>query len=222
MCKSPFHDCFYEVFGLTPYMPPSHERNPENTLGEQYRNMWGEDLIWSWRAQTHSIFKSNVSDELGWENDDKQIVRVAKKIIGSAKEDQWKQNFFYQTLNGYWDPTHRKFQLGMHPKGLIWNKEGELVIGLEGQASLTAREAVQMSLSKWKYLLKNDAVDFLLEEHSPQTLRTLRELRNSQILRSLSETDGPFRRTRTRARRTLTLDDGAGPSGTAGVDADDW
>ena len=222
VCKSPFHERLYEVFGLTPYMPPSHEKNPENTPGEQYRNMWGEDLIWSWRAQTHSVFKSNVSDELGWEDDPNQIVRVAKKIIGSKKEDQGKRNFFYQTLNGYWDPKHRKFQLGNHPKGLIWNKDGELVTDLEGQfMSLTARDAVQMSLSEWKLIFKHEAVDFLLEEHSPQTLRTLRELRNSQILRSLSESDGPFRRTRTRARRSLTLDDGAGPSGTAGVDADE-
>ena len=78
-----------------------------------------------------------------------------------------------------------------------------------------------MDLSEWKEQWKNEAIDYLLEEHTPETLRTLRELRNSQILRNHSEIDGPYKWTRTRARRNILLDDGAGPSGTAGVDADD-
>jgi hypothetical protein len=221
MCKSPFHERLYEVFGLTPYMPPSHERNPLNTEGECFRNQWGEDLIWSWRANTHSTFKSNVSAMLGWENDHEEIVRVCKKIIGSQANDQGKRNFFYQTLDGYWDAKNNQFQFGQHPQGLIWNKDGRLITDQQGHAPMSAREAVQMSLSEWKELWKKKAVDFLLEEHSPQTLRTLEALRNSQILRSLSEVDGPFRRTRMRARRSILLDDGAGPSGTAEVDADD-
>ena len=90
-----------------------------------------------------------------------------------------------------------------------------------GHADMDSRSAVQMDLSEWKEQWKNEAVDYLLDEHSPMTLRTLEELRNSQILRNLGEADGPYRRTRTRARRNILLDDGAGPSGTAGVDEDD-
>ena len=78
-----------------------------------------------------------------------------------------------------------------------------------------------MDLSEWNEQWKIKAVDYLLDEHSPMTLRTLEELRNSQILRNLSEADGSYRRTWTRARRSILLDDGAGPSGTAGVDEDD-
>ena len=103
VCKSPFHERLYEVFGLTPYMPPSHEKNPENTPGEGYRNQWGEDLIWSWRANTHSVFKNDISAMFGWEHNHEEIVRVCQKIIGSAPADQGKRNFFYQTLDGYWD-----------------------------------------------------------------------------------------------------------------------
>jgi len=57
-------------------MPPSHEKNPENTPGEGYRNQWGEDLIWSWRANTHSVFKNDISQTFGWEQNHEEIVRV--------------------------------------------------------------------------------------------------------------------------------------------------
>ncbi len=220
-CKSPFHERLYEVFGLTPYMPPSHERNPENTPGEGYRNQWGEDLIWSWRANTHSVFKNDISAMFGWEHNHEEIVRVCEKIIGSAPTDQGKRNFFYQTLDGYWDSQNNRFQFGQHPQGLIWNKEGRLITDHRGNADMDSRIAVQMDLSEWKEQWKKDAVDYLLDEHSPGTLRILEELRNSQMLRNLTIVDGPFQRTRTRARRSILLDDGAGPSGTAGVDEDE-
>jgi hypothetical protein len=44
-CKSPFYERLYKVFGLTPNMPLSHDRDPENTPDEGYHNQWGEDLI---------------------------------------------------------------------------------------------------------------------------------------------------------------------------------
>ena len=90
-----------------------------------------------------------------------------------------------------------------------------------GNADMDSQIAVQMDLSEWKEQWKKDAVDYLLDEHSPGTLRILEELRNLQMLRNLTKVDGPFQRTRTRARRNIRLDDGAGPSGTAGVDEDD-
>lgn len=202
-CKSPFHERLYEVFGLTPYMPPSHERDPVNTPGEGYRNQWGEDLIWSWRANTHSIFKNDISAKFGWEHNHEEIVRVCKKIIGSAPADQGKRNFFYQTLDRYWDSQNNRFQFGQHPQGLVWNKEGKLITDHRGNADIDSRIAVQMDLSEWKEQWKQDAVDYLLDEHSLSTLQILEQLRNSQMLRNLTEVDGPFRRTRTRARRNI-------------------
>lgn len=220
-CRAPFHARLYEVFGLTSYMPPSHERDPINTPGEGYRPQWGEDLIWSWRAQTHSVFKNDISLSFGWEHDHTEIVRVCHKIIGSAPQDEGKRNFFYQTMDGYWNSDKKIFQFGKHPKGFMWNRNGELVTDKRGHASMTALEAVQMDLSEWKETWRSEAVDFLLDEHSPSTLRCLEELRNSQMLRNLSEVDGPFRRTRTRARRSLMLSDEAGPSGTTGGNEDE-
>jgi len=76
-----------------------------------------------------------------------------------------------------------------------------------------------MDLSAWKEIWKNEAVDYLLEEHSPATLRTLEEMRSSQILRNLTNVDGPFRRTRT--RRNILRNDGAGPSNTTGANEDE-
>lgn len=86
---------------------------------------------------------------------------------------------------------------------------------------MDSRIAVQMDLSEWKEQWKNDAVDYLLDEHSPMTLRTLEEMRSSQILRNLTDVDGPFRRTRTNTRRSILRNDGAGPSNTAGPNEDE-
>ena len=204
----------YKVFGLTAYMPPSHERDPINTPGDGYRGQWGEDLIWSWRANTHSVFKNDISMSFGWENNHEEIVKACHKIIGNAPSDEGKRNFFYQTMDRYWDSKAKKFKFGKHPKGFIWNRAGTMVTNMRGEASMSALEAVQMDLSEWKEIWRTEVVDYLLEEHSPETLRCLEELRNSQMLRNLGEVDGPFQQTRTRARRNLRLDDGAGPSGT--------
>jgi hypothetical protein len=59
LCKAPFHERLYELFGLVPYMPSSWECNPDNTPG--LRHLWGDDLVWSWRLHDHSHNKSNIS-----------------------------------------------------------------------------------------------------------------------------------------------------------------
>jgi len=215
VCHSPVHKRWYEVFGLTKYMPPSHERNPENTPGHGYNRQWGEDLIWSWRANRHSVFTNNISADLGWEENHEEIVRVCHKIIGSAPADQGKRNFFYQTMDGFWNAEESKFQFGEHPNKLRWNRDGRLVSARGMEAPLDIQNAVQMDLSEWKEIWKSEAIDFLLEEHSPRTLRTLEELRNSQMLRNLTEADGPHRRTR--ARRPIFGSDEVGPSNTASI-----
>jgi hypothetical protein len=46
-------------------------------------------------------------------------------------------------------------------------------------------------------------VDYLLEKHSPETLRTLERLKNLEFLQAILEVDGPARRTRLQTRRRL-------------------
>jgi hypothetical protein len=64
-------------------MPPSWEKNPENTLGKSMAMHWKEDLIWNWRQGTHSIYKTNVSSKFGLENDHKKIVQVYHALVGN-------------------------------------------------------------------------------------------------------------------------------------------
>jgi hypothetical protein len=88
--RSLFHERLYKLFGLTRYMPPSWEKNPINTPGESMAMHWGEE-----------------------------IVRVCHALVGKKPQDQGKRNFFYQTLNGYWDSTNKKFQFGTHLDGYL-------------------------------------------------------------------------------------------------------
>jgi hypothetical protein len=72
-------------------------------------------------------------------------------------------------------------------------------------------------------------VDYLLERHSPETLRTLERLKDLEFLKTILEVDGRAQRTLLQLRRRLVLGDGevnpldmpvgrndneAGPSGT--------
>jgi hypothetical protein len=59
VCKAPFHKRLYELFGLHPYMPSSWKLNLENAPA--LRQLWGDDLVWSWRLHDHSHNKSNLS-----------------------------------------------------------------------------------------------------------------------------------------------------------------
>src|SRR5450759_5466780 len=111
LCRSPFHERLYELFGLTLYMPPSWEKDPVNTPGESMAMHWGEDLIWNWRQGTYSVYKTNVSPEFGWENDHEEIVRVCHALVGKKPHNQGKRNFFYQTLNGYWAVSYTHLTL---------------------------------------------------------------------------------------------------------------
>jgi len=45
LCKAPFHERLYHLFGLVPYMPPHWEFNAMNA--PDHSNMWGNDLVWS-------------------------------------------------------------------------------------------------------------------------------------------------------------------------------
>ena len=214
ICKAPFHERLYEQFGLEPYMPPSWEKNPDNT--PDMPNLWGEDLIWNWRMKMHSAYKNNMSTQFMWEHDPAEIVRVSHRICnqGSAEVKEGKRNFFYQVLGGYWDESAKKFQFGTHPLGFRWNMEGKLVVDQHKELlQLTPEDinicnALNMEESEWREKFKSTALDYLLEEHTPETIRVLRQMRDSKFLEVIMGADGPATRTRA-AKRRLQINDGA-------------
>ena len=59
--------------------------------------------------------------------------------------------------------------------------------------------------SNWTSIFKEKAVDFLLEQHSPTTMRVLRQMQSSQYMRDSLEIDGPARHTRAAVKRALDL-----------------
>ncbi len=63
------------------------------------------------------------------------------------------------------------------------------------------RVLLQILESMWREILKNDGMDFLLEQHTPSTCQALQELQQSQILQAILEEDGLARRTQSSARR---------------------
>jgi hypothetical protein len=74
-----------------------------------------------------------------------------------------------------------------------------------------------MEVAEWKEQWRKDAIDFLLDEHSPQTKRALEQMRSSQMLRAVIDADGPARRTR--AKRKLLRIDGVGSRGAGSTSA---
>ena len=206
LCKAPFHERLYELFGLVPYMPSSWELNPENSPNLPSR--WGEDLVWSWRLQDHSHNKSNLSTQFGWENDPEEIVKICQKLVGFGSHNEGKRNFFFQCFGGYWDVRNKRFQFGHHPDGFMWNEVGERIHHGVGVMPLNIAEDLQLSHSEWIQRFKGEAVDYLLERHSPETLRTLQRLKESDFLKAILETNGPAQRTRSQLRRRLVLGDG--------------
>ena len=202
-CKAPFYERLYELFGLCPYMPPSWEHNPENT--PSMPSKWSQDLVWNWKMSAHILDKSAFSFAIGWENDHEEIVRVANSIVkGNSQTANGVRNFFYQCFKGYWDLDNQRFQFGTHPLGLIYNKAGQ-VVGVGGDAPLDVRNEVNIAESNWTSIFKEKAVDFLLEQHSPATMRVVRQMQSSQYMRDTLEIDGPARHTRAAVRRALNM-----------------
>ena len=123
------------------------------------------------------------------------------------------RNFFYQCFKGYWDSENQRFQFGTHPRGLIYNEAGQ-VVGVGENASLQTRNEVNIAESNWTSIFKEKTVDFLLEHHSPATMRVLRQMQSSQYMRDALEIDRPARHTRAAVKRALDMNPAnkAGPS----------
>ena len=60
-------------------MRPSWKHNPDNTL--EMISKWGEDLVWNWRMDAHSLKKSAFNFAMGRENDHEEVVRVPNSMI---------------------------------------------------------------------------------------------------------------------------------------------
>ena len=121
----------------------------------------------------HSLNKSAFSFAIGWENDHEEIVRVANSIIkGNSRLAIGVCNFFYQCFKGYWDSENQRFQFRTHPLGLIYNEAGQ-VVGVGENAPLETQNEVNIAESNWTSIFKEKAIDFLLEQHSPATMRVL-------------------------------------------------
>lgn len=206
ICKAPFHERFYEMFNLRTYMPPSWEHNAETTDEVRF---WGKDLIWSWRRGEHDLEKSTPGSQLNWETDPNEILRVAPILAGQGPQHEGNRMFFFQCLGGYFDLSSNTFKWGPHPMGHRWNQYGKRVTDGEGRASMEDLEECQYAESTWGPRYQSQALDYLLDVHSPLTRRTLQDLKDSRVLDLILNADGPFNRTR--AKRKLLVGECSNP-----------
>jgi len=218
ICKAPFHDRFYDMFNLQKYKPPSWEHNEDNTPELDHEKMWGKDLLWNWRQGVHSVYKSHVSSQLNWETDPTEVVNVAEKLCGRGRPHMGRRMFFFQCLGGYLEEGTNTFRYGQHPKGHKWNADGRRITNEDGIATMDDMERIMYDESEWGPRYNSQALDFVMEQHSPHTKHILNQLRRSNILQEVLEAKGPA--TRTRAERKLVEvigheSSGAGPSGTS-------
>jgi hypothetical protein len=49
---------------------------------------------------------------------------------------------------------------------------------------------LMLSTLEWLKRFKGEAVDYLLERHSPKSLKTLQQLKDSEFLKAIHEVDG--------------------------------
>jgi hypothetical protein len=94
--------------------------------------------------------------------------------VGIQKEG--KRNFFYQYFGGYWDERNKKFQLGQHPDGFLWNEIGERIHHGVGIMADDICHNLTLSTSEWLERFKGEAMDYLLERdfEDPQMVKGLR------------------------------------------------
>jgi hypothetical protein len=127
--------------------------------------------------------------------------------------------------------TNASMAIGMSRiGGWMWNGKGECIIDGVGNIPEDIRLNLTLSTSEWLQRFKGDAMDYLLKKQSPETLRTLERLKNSEFLHAILEVDGPARRTWLQCRKRLVPEDDdddlfqvaqgrndneAGPSGTS-------
>ena len=130
---------------------------------------------------------------------------MANSIIkGNSRSAIGVRNFFYQCFKGYCDSENQRFQFGTHPLGLIYNETGEFV-GVGEKTPLETRNEVNIAESNWISIFKKKAVDFLLEQHSPATMRVLQQMQSFQYMRDALDINGLARNTRAAVKQALDL-----------------
>jgi hypothetical protein len=100
-------------------------------------------------------------------------------LVGVGIQNEGKKIFFYQCFGGYWDETNKRFQLGLHPDGWLLNEIGERIHHDVGIMADDIHHNLILSTSEWLKRFKGEAVDYLLERHSLETLRTLEQTQSS-------------------------------------------
>jgi hypothetical protein len=198
ICSAPFHDRLYAMFNLMTYMPPSWEHNADTTAETR---LWGRDLLWSWRQGQHDQERGIASSQLNWETDPAEIVQVASKLMGKGPHNEGRRAFFFQCLGGYFDKNSETFKWGQHPQCFRWNFEGKKVSNQTANASEEDLTNMAYLDSTYGPYYMSQAMDYLLEQHSPQTKRTLQALKDSNVLESILNANGPA--SRTRAKRKI-------------------
>jgi hypothetical protein len=71
------------------------------------------------------------------------------------------------------------------------NEKGGRIIDSYRNAPKDMRPNLILSASEWLKRFKGEAVDYLLEKHSLDTLRTLEQFKDSNFLKTILEVDGP-------------------------------
>jgi hypothetical protein len=114
--------------------------------------------------------------QLNWETNLDEIARVVPRLIGKELQNKGRKEFFFQFLGGYWNKTSSTFKWGPHPQRHRWNLEGERVANQDDSASLEDLTNMAYLDSMYRPYYQSQALDYLLEAHSPQTTRTLQAL----------------------------------------------
>ena len=105
----------------------------------------------------------------------------------------------------FFDEGSQTFKWGPHPQAHRWNSDGERVANKDDSTSVADLTSMAFEDSIYEPFYQSQMIDFLLEEHSPQTARTLQALKDSNVLASILNANGPA--CRTRAKRKLRVDD---------------
>jgi hypothetical protein len=77
-------------------------------------------------------------------------------LVSVGIQNQRKRNFFYQCFGGYWGDTNKRFQLGQHPDGWLWNEVGECIHHGIGIMLVDIRDNLMLSTSEWLERFKEE------------------------------------------------------------------
>jgi hypothetical protein len=71
----------------------------------------------------------------------------------------------------------------------MWNEKGKRIYHGVGIIPEDIRDNLTLSTSEWLKHFTREAMDYLLEKHSPETLKTLEQLKDSEFLKTILKVD---------------------------------